>query len=78
MIGVFLANSARAYDSTHNFSSLQKRLRILERMLAFVLKHYEYSKEHLSRGDRRYGLIYRSPEADLGDPNNNFPESHPL
>ena len=29
-------------------------------------------------GDRRHGLIYGSPEADLGDPANDFPNSHPF
>jgi len=50
----------------------------LERMIAFVLLRYEYSKEQFAAGDRRRGLIYGSPEADLGDPNNDFPKSHPL
>lgn len=77
-IGVFLTNSARSYDYTRNLEALQKRLPALERMIAFVLKRYEYSKEMFSPGARRYGLIYGSPEADLGDPNNDFPKSHPL
>ena len=77
-IGVFLANSARSYDYTRNLEALQKRLPILDRMIDFVLKRYTYSREIFSPGDRRYGLIYGSPEADLGDPNNDFPKSHPL
>lgn len=77
-IGVFLANSARSYDYTRDLDALKKRLPILERMIAFVLSRYEYSKQTFSPGDRRYGLIYGSPEADLGDPNNDFPKSHPL
>ncbi|QNI34709.1 hypothetical protein H7849_00715 [Alloacidobacterium dinghuense] len=77
-VGVFLANSARSYDYSRNLDALQKRLPILDRMIAFVLRRYEYSKEIFSPGDRRYGLIYGSPEADLGDPNNDFPKSHPL
>ena len=77
-IGIFLANSARSFDYTRNLASLQRRLPVLERMIAFALARYEYSKEQFLPGDRRRGLIYGSPEADLGDPNNDFPKSHPL
>lgn len=77
-VGIFLTNSARSYDYTGNLASLEKRLPVLERMIAFVLQRYEYSKQHFPASDRRYGLIYGSPEADLGDPNNDFPTSHPL
>jgi hypothetical protein len=77
-IGIFLANSARSFDYTRNVSSLQKRLPVLERMIAFALARYEYSKEQWAAGDRRHGLIYGSPEADLGDPANDFPNSHPF
>ncbi|MGC2404015.1 MAG: hypothetical protein WA510_29745 [Acidobacteriaceae bacterium] len=77
-IGVFLANSARSFDYTRNLASLQKRLPVLERMIGFALARYEYSKEQFPAGDRRHGLIYGSPEADLGDPANDFPNSHPF
>ena len=77
-IGIFLANSARSFDYNRNLESLRKRLPALERMIGFMLVRYEYSKEHFAVGDRRRGLIYGSPEADLGDPNNDFPNSHPL
>lgn len=77
-VGVFLANSARSYDYTRNLDALKKRLPVLERMIGYVLERYEYSKKTFSPGDRRYGLIYGSPEADLGDPHNDFPKSHPL
>ena len=77
-VGIFLANSARSYDYTRNLESLERRLTVLERMISFVLKRYDYSKAHFEPTDRRYGLIYGSPEADLGDPNNDFPASHPL
>lgn len=76
--GIFLANSARSYDYTRNLQALKKRLPILDRMIAFVLERYEYSKRTYPHSDRRYGLIYGSPEADLGDPHNDFPNSHPL
>ncbi len=75
--GVFLWNSARAYDYTHDFDSLKRRLPILRRMIGFVLKRYEYSKSSFPPSDRRHGLIWGSPEADLGDPENDFPNSHP-
>ena len=76
--GIFLANSARSYDYTRNLDTLKMRIPVLERMIAFVLERYEYSKKAFPKSDRRYGLIYGSPEADLGDPNNDFPRSHPL
>lgn len=75
--GVFLATSARSYFYNHDLDSLQKRLPVLRRMTDFVLSRYEYSKNHFPPSDRRYGLIWGSPEADLGDPHNDFPESHP-
>jgi hypothetical protein len=76
--GIFLMNSARSFDYTHDASALRKRLPVLERMIAYVLERYDYSKRTFAPTDRRYGLIYGSPEADLGDPNNDFPNSHPL
>jgi hypothetical protein len=77
-IGIFLANSARSFDYTRDIAGLQKRLPVLERMIGFVLARYEYSKEQFPARDRRHGLIYGSPEADLGDPDNDFPNSHPF
>lgn len=76
-VGVFLWNSARSYDYTHDFGALQKRLPTLRRMLDYVLKRYEYSKTNFPSDDPRYGLIWGSPEADLGEVNNDFPNSHP-
>lgn len=77
-IGIFLANSARSFDYTRNVGSLQKRLPVLDRTITFALARYEYSKQQFPAGDRRHGLIYGSPEADLGDPANDFPNSHPF
>jgi hypothetical protein len=77
-VGIFLMNSARSFSYNRNLAALEKRLPVLERMIASVLARYEYSKTRFTPGDRRYGLIYGSPEADLGEPNNDFPESHPL
>lgn len=76
--GIFLMNSARSYDYTRDVGALRKRLPVLERMIGYVLERYDYSKRTFAPGDRRYGLIYGSPEADLGDPDNDFPNSHPL
>jgi len=76
-VGVFLANSARAYDYTGDAQALSARLPTLERMLAYVLARYEYSKQAFPPGDPHHGLIWGSPEADLGDPHNDFPQSHP-
>jgi hypothetical protein len=75
--GVFLANSARAYHYTHDAAAFEKRLPALTRMLDYVLARYEYSKKRFPASDRRHGLIWGSPEADLGDPNNDTPDSHP-
>jgi hypothetical protein len=75
--GVFLANSARAYDYTGDIAAFSARLPILERMLTFVLARYEYSKQQFPTDDPHHGLIWGSPEADLGDPQNDFPQSHP-
>jgi hypothetical protein len=76
-VGIFLWNSARSYDYSGNVENLKKRLPTLDRMIAFVLARYEYSKQQFAQSDRRHGLIYGSPEADLGDPSNDFPNSHP-
>ncbi|HUY15391.1 MAG TPA: hypothetical protein VMX16_17445, partial [Terriglobia bacterium] len=75
--GVFLENSARAYDTTHDLAALKRRLPVLRRMIAFVLARYEYSKTTFPPDDPRHGLIWGSPEADNGDPGDDFPESHP-
>ncbi|HLI35075.1 MAG TPA: hypothetical protein VKW70_08520 [Terriglobia bacterium] len=75
--GVFLENSARAYDYTRNFEALKRRLPVLRRMIDFVVKRYQYSKQTFPPDDPRHGLIWGSPEADNGDPQNDFPESHP-
>jgi hypothetical protein len=75
--GVFLENSARAYDYTHDLTALQRRLSVLRRMIDFVIARYEYSKRTFPPSDPRHGLIWGSPEADNGDPDDDFPESHP-
>ena len=75
--GVFLENSARAYNYTGDFDALVKRLPVLRRMMNFVLERYEYSKETFPPDDPRHGLIWGSPEADNGDPRDDYPNSHP-
>lgn len=75
--GVFLENSARAYDYTHDLDALKRRLPVLGRMIDYVLARYRYSKQTFPPHDPRHGLIWGSPEADNGDPQNDFPESHP-
>lgn len=75
--GVFLENSARAYNYTGDFDALEQRLPVLRRMIEFVLKRYEYSKRVFTPDDPRYGLIWGSPEADKGDPKDDYPNSHP-
>jgi hypothetical protein len=75
--GVFLENSARAYDYTGDLDALRKRLPVLRRMMDFVLKRYEYGKQAFPPDDPRHGLIWGSPEADNGDPRNDYPDSHP-
>jgi hypothetical protein len=75
--GVFLENSARAYDYTGDLDALRKRLPVLRRMIDFVLKRYDYSKQAFPPDDPRHGLIWGSPEADNGDPRDDYPNSHP-
>ena len=76
-VGFFLRNSARGYFYRRDLAVFQKRLPILRRMTDYVLLRYEYSKQKFAPTDPHYGLMWGSPEADLGDPQNEFPDSHP-
>jgi len=76
-IGVFLANSARSYFYGRDLPAFEKRLPILERMIRLAIDRYEYSKITFREGDRRRGLIWGSPEADLGSPRYDRPDDHP-
>ncbi len=76
--GIFLSNTARAYDYTGDLAALEQKLPVLRCMIAYVLDRYAYSKRRWTPSDREYGLIWGSPEADLGEPQNDFPQSHPL
>ena len=75
-VGVFLRNSARAYDYSGDFDALQKRLPTLQRMIDYVMARRTYTKSRFSADDPRHGLIWGSPEADNGDPDDDNPESH--
>jgi hypothetical protein len=76
-IGVSLQNSARAYDFTRDIDGLQSRLPQLRRMINLVTNRWEYSKATFAETDPRHGLIWGSPEADNGDPDDDTPDSHP-
>ena len=75
--GVFLENSARASDYTGDIEALRKRLPVLRRMIDFVVRRYRYTKQEFPPDDPRHGLIWGSPEADDGDPQDDYPSSHP-
>jgi hypothetical protein len=75
--GFFLANSARGYFYRRDLDVFKKRLPTLRKMADYVLRRYDYSKQKYTPGDPHYGLIWGSPEADLGDPKNDYPDSHP-
>jgi len=77
-VGVFLENSTRAYDYTQDVDALRRRLPVLRKMIEYVRHRYRYSKDNFPPDDPRHGLIWGSPEADNGEPNNDFPESHPF
>ncbi len=77
-IGFFLSNSARGYLFRRDLEVFKKRLPVLRRMAENALRRYEYTKQRYAAGDPHYGLIWGSPEADLGDPLNDFPDSHPF
>jgi hypothetical protein len=76
-VGLFLWNSARGYFFRRDLDVFQKRLPMLRKMAGYVLDRYEYAKQSYTPSDPHYGLIWGSPEADLGDPKNDYPGSHP-
>ena len=77
-IGVFLENSARAYDYARDLDALARRLPVLRRMIAQATGRYRYSVRTYPTHDPRHGLIWGSPEADLGDPKHDTPADHPF
>jgi len=74
--GVFLQNSARAYDYTGDVETLRQRLRVLRPMIEFVMARRRYTKRVFPASDPRHGLIWGSGEADNGDTSNDTPDSH--
>lgn len=77
-VGIFLMNAARHYWYTRDITGFELQRPVLERMLHYILERYEFGKTRFDQNDRRYGLIWGSPEADLGDPGNDYPDAHPL
>jgi hypothetical protein len=74
--GVFLQNSARAYDYAGDVDALRRRLPVLRRMIAFVRERRDYTKRVFAESDPRHGLIWGCAEADNGDPNDDTPNAH--
>lgn len=77
-VGLFLRNSARGYWYTRDPETFGKRMPVLRRMLGYVEKRYRYSKQRYPADNPHHGLIWGSPEADLGDPKNEYPDAHPF
>jgi len=75
-VGVFLRNSARAYDYTGDIDALRNRLPVLHRMLDYVMARRAWTKSEFPESDPRHGLIWGSPEADNGDPDDDTPTAH--
>ncbi len=76
-VGLFLRNAARSYQYTRDLAALTASMPTLLRMLAYVEQRYRYAKQRYPRDDPHHGLIWGSPEADLGDPHNEYPDAHP-
>ena len=76
-VGLFLANSARGYFYRRDLDTFRRRLPILRRMADYVLERYRFATQHFPTDDPHHGLIWGSPEADLGDPKNDYPDAHP-
>ncbi len=77
-VGLFFRNSARGFFYTRDLAAFQARMPVLRRMLDYVLERYTYAHTHFAPDDRHFGLIWGSPEADLGETQNDFPASHPF
>jgi hypothetical protein len=75
-VGVFLRNSARAYDYAGDVDALRRRLPVLQRMIDNVMSRRAFTKASFPESDPRHGLIWGSPEADNGDPDDDTPTSH--
>ena len=77
-VGLFLRNSARGFFYTRDLAAFQAGMPVLRRMLDYVVERYNYTREHFAQNDPHFGLIWGSPEADLGGTQNDFPASHPF
>jgi hypothetical protein len=75
--GIFLELSARAFDYGRDSDALEQRLPVLRRMANLLYGRHQYSRQKFPADDPRHGLIWGSPEADLGDPHDDYPDSHP-
>ncbi len=76
-VGFVLRNSARGYLYRRDLDSFKSQMPVLGRMLSYVVERYELSKRSFPESDPHHGLMWGSPEADLGDPHNDYPDSHP-
>ena len=77
-VGLFLRNSARGYLYGRDLAGFKARMPALDRMLGYVLARWQYAHQNYDPADPHFGLIWGSPEADLGDPHNDSPASHPF
>ena len=77
-VGFFLSNAARSYRYGRNAGKLRARLPVLRRMTEFVAERIRFSRTRFSVTDRRHGLIWGSPEADLTSPDHDTPEANPF
>lgn len=76
-VGFVLRNAARGFLYRRDLESFRAQMPVLNRMLEYVVQRYEASKRRFPEADPHYGLVWGSPEADLGDPHNDYPDSHP-
>ncbi len=58
--GVFLENSARAWDYARDLDALRRRMPALRRMAEYVRGRIAYSKSHFPASDPRHGLVWGS------------------
>lgn len=77
-VGLFLRNSARGYLYGRDLAGFKARMPALDRMLGYVLARWQYARTNFDPADAHFGLMWGSPEADLGDPHNDTPASHPF
>jgi len=76
-VGFLLRNAARGYLYRRDIGTFKAQLPVLDRMLAYVVERYRLSKRTYPSSDPHHGLMWGSPEADLGEPHNDYPNAHP-